>query len=635
MSRETYPSRIRKDRKQLNDLLSYINNCRNPFNGNEDELINIGTGKAAPKEVCSFLLNIMKIGKQEYQNFVQSVISDPAAFEKPIEKQVISNFASIGATSKRIRNNQVEVLKMERNYLSTLLVAAIDKKIDMKIVLQYPLSPIPLVFAHPDGSMNKTVKSVLYDILDARLKTAAPRAIDVLIIDGFFFLHLYGSQLPNTFGKIAQFLLIQLCRSTAKRIDVIFDRYISPSIKDQERDRRSSGGRGEIFQISGSHQTKPKKILKELRGESFKKAFVSYFVNVLEDDSLASVLGEKKLYVTEEALCYSFSVIAGKVINTEEPSLRSSHEEADTRMMAHCAILDSPANVVIRTSDSDVLAIAIGNLHKLKDGVQLYIEAGFMGDNSLRYIDINKIGNKLGPQLSKAIPGFHAFTGCDQNPAFSRRGKKGPFGVLEKNVNYQNAFASLGSSECVNEEVTFLLEKFTGEMYPKRGRRVAPSSVNEARLFAFLKEFKPTKKNPLSGIKGIDGSNMPPCHTVLLQQIKRSNYICSFWNKATEMEPGNTKYSNENPITYYNPKYGVKVLGCYGTINLYCHNFLVLYRPENSGWILIDGKFSLNWFEGEMSPACLEDIVVSQIEEDEEVHHSSSDDDVDSDSDGD
>lgn len=216
MSRETYPSRIRKDRKQLNDLLSYINNCRNPFNGNEDELINIGTGKAAPKEVCSFLLNIMKIGKQEYQNFVQSVISDPAAFEKPIKKQVISNFASIGATSKRIRNNQMEVLKMERNYLSTLLVAAIDKKIDMKIVLQYPLSPIPLVFAHPDGSMNKTVKSVLYDILDARLKTAAPRAIDVLIIDGFFFLHLYGSQLPNTFGKIAQFLLIQLCRSTAK-----------------------------------------------------------------------------------------------------------------------------------------------------------------------------------------------------------------------------------------------------------------------------------------------------------------------------------------------------------------------------------------------------------------------------------
>ncbi|KAK4003797.1 hypothetical protein OUZ56_005549 [Daphnia magna] len=61
----------------------------------------------------------------------------------------------------------------------------------------------------------------------------------------------------------------------------------------------------------------------------------------------------------------------------------------------------------------------------------------------------------------------------------------------------------------------------------------------------------------------------------------------------------------------------------------------LLYRSENSDWILIDGQLSLNWFEGEMSPACLEDIVVSEIEEDEEVHQSSSDDDIDSDSDDD
>lgn len=79
---------------------------------------------------------------------------------------------------------------------------------------------------------------------------------------------------------------------------------------------------------------------------------------------------------------------------------------------------------VIRTTDSDVLAIAIGNLHQLKDGIRLYLEAGIMGDNSLGYIDINKIVEQLGSQLSKALTGFHAFTGCDQNPAFSRRGKR-------------------------------------------------------------------------------------------------------------------------------------------------------------------------------------------------------------------
>ena len=538
VSKENYPSRIRKDTKQLNDLLSYIKKCRNPFSGSDDELINIATGKAASKEVASFLLNITNIGNNEYEKFVLSVINDPSAFEKPIKKQVINNFASMGEKVRRVRNNQVEVLKMERNYLSTLLVTALEKKMDMELVLRFPLSPIPLVFAHPDGSMNKTVKSVLYDILDGRVKSTPPRRIDVLIIDGLFFLHLHGSHLPNTFGNIARFLLTQLCRTTAKCIHVVFDRCVSPSIKDHERDRRSSGGRDAFYEISGPNQTKPTNFLKELRCDKFKTAFISYFVNALQDDSLAAVLGVKKLYVTVESLCFLYYVVGEKVMKMEEPSLRSNHEEADTRILAHCATLESPATVVLRTTDSDVLAIAIGNVHKLKEGIQLYIEAGVIADNSLRYIDINKIGKDLGPQLSKSIPAFHAFTGCDQNPAFSRRGKKGPFGVLKNDVQYQNAFASLGSSEIVDDEAIFNLEKFTCAIYPKRGKRVAASSVNEARLSAFLNEFKPSKKNPLSGIKGIDGSNMPPCHSVLLQQINRTNYICSFWNKATELEPG-------------------------------------------------------------------------------------------------
>ena len=81
----------------------------------------------------------MNIGKQEYDKFVERVIADPAAFEKPIKKQAINNFASIKAKVKRTRNDKVEVLKMERNFVSTLLVASIERKIDMEVVIRYPL----------------------------------------------------------------------------------------------------------------------------------------------------------------------------------------------------------------------------------------------------------------------------------------------------------------------------------------------------------------------------------------------------------------------------------------------------------------------------------------------------------------
>lgn len=262
-------------------------------------------------------------------------------------------------------------------------------------------------------------------------------------------------------------------------------------------------------------------------------------MNALEDDSLASVYDDRKLYVTEESFCYSFIAVDGKVIKTEEVSLRSNHEEADTRMMAHCATLDGPANVVTRSTDSDDLAIALSNCHKLKDGIQLYMEAGVASDNSLRYIDINKIVKRLGPKLSPAIAAFAIYLGIDQNPSWARIGNKGPYGVLEKNVEYQDAFSAMGSSEFIREETLDSLEKFTCAIYPRRGQRVAQNEVNEARLFAFVKQFKPTKKNTLAGIKGIDGSYLTPCYSVFLQQVKRTNLIASVWNNATDLETGN------------------------------------------------------------------------------------------------
>ena len=57
--------------------------------------------------------------------------------------------------------------------------------------------------------------------------------------------------------------------------------------------------------------------------------------------------------------------------------------------------------------------------------------------------------------------GFHAFTGCGQNSTFSRTGKKGPFGVLKNYVQYQNAFASLCTSEELSDETIFILGKVT------------------------------------------------------------------------------------------------------------------------------------------------------------------------------
>ena len=64
----------------------------------------------------------------------------------------------------------------------------------------------------------------------------------------------------------------------------------------------------------------------------------------------------------------------GRVERREEPSLYCIHKEADTRIIGHLGLIPAPAKVVIRTSDTDVLAIAIGNLSKITSGIKLYLE---------------------------------------------------------------------------------------------------------------------------------------------------------------------------------------------------------------------------------------------------------------------
>ena len=59
--------------------------------------------------------------------------------------------------------------------------------------------------------------------------------------------------------------------------------------------------------------------------------------------------------------------------------------------------LDQNSKVIIRTSDTDTLVIALGCYAK----------------NSLTYIDVWKLFNKLGKDLCRALPALHVFTSSD------------------------------------------------------------------------------------------------------------------------------------------------------------------------------------------------------------------------------
>ena len=53
-------------------------------------------------------------------------------------------------------------------------------------MLAYPLTSVPLTFAHIDGLKLSTDKSTLFSKLEVRIITDASRNIDAFIVDGMF-----------------------------------------------------------------------------------------------------------------------------------------------------------------------------------------------------------------------------------------------------------------------------------------------------------------------------------------------------------------------------------------------------------------------------------------------------------------
>ena len=161
-----------------------------------------------------------------------------------------------------------------------------------------------------------------------------------------------------------------------------------------------------------------------MRNDSFKNALIQFLVNEWIEEGYADILKDKMLYANCGNMCYPFKVVNGVIIRRNEPLLFCSHEEADSRMIFHLTSSDTNDEVVLRTNDTDVLVALLGCMENLPRDLSVWLEMGlYTNNNTLRYINASQLYQQLGTPLSKSLAGFHALTGSDYTPSFSRRGK--------------------------------------------------------------------------------------------------------------------------------------------------------------------------------------------------------------------
>lgn len=146
-------------------------------------------------------------------------------------------------------------------------------------------------------------------------------------------------------------------------------------------------------------------------------------------------------------------------------SLRSTQEEADTRLLlhaVHCANAGSSA-VVIVSEDTDVFILCVAFSGYV--ACPLYLKSG--SHTRVQYVDIKKVAQKFGNDKCKALLGLHAFSGCDTVSAFAGRGKLSSLKLLGRN-EHRETLTQLGTNWQMSDELFGRLESFACCIYSTR-----------------------------------------------------------------------------------------------------------------------------------------------------------------------
>jgi hypothetical protein len=196
---------------------------------------------------------------------------------------------------------------------------------------------------------------------------------------------------------------------------------------------------------------------------------------------------------------------------------------AITRKQTHekHAAADGNKTIIIKAITTDVLVIAVCVLPILQDLEVEKLWVAFGQGQNLKWIPIYDISPSIGPEKSKSLLFFHAFTGCDVVSAFRGKGKKSAWQTWNVCPEASTVFFYRKLSQyppVIGEDDQSILEKFVVTMHD---RFSATDSTDVARLELFARKQR-------------SYDSILPTQAALIQHIKRAAYQAGYiWGQAT------------------------------------------------------------------------------------------------------
>eukprot|EP00745_Piridium_sociabile_P012394 TRINITY_DN190_c0_g1_i6.p1 TRINITY_DN190_c0_g1~~TRINITY_DN190_c0_g1_i6.p1 ORF type:complete len:743 (+),score=169.21 TRINITY_DN190_c0_g1_i6:247-2475(+) len=503
--------------EQTLGLIQVINEMSNPFLEEGSELIALDTRRVIGESVANTVQTIEEVGQAQYDSYNEAIITERRkSIHEPVKRNSLPLFRS-SSKGKRKQSDGVSLLKDDVSLFSRLYIVAQNRDTDMGTFFQHENHPHPPSLSER-GTLRQGKKSDLIGILVEETQNSQkepPPFLDARILDGAAVVYLLPLTNVTTFNDYANEVfiphilkLLESCR----RVDVVWDSYIASSIKESTREKRGKGVRRKV----GGPTKVPSNWPDFLRDPTNKEELFQFLSDKVGSSDWPDGKG---VFITSGT-----NVISR---GSDHSMPRCDHEEADTRIVVHLkdALDKGCTNCLVRTVDTDVVAILIGKYHSLTSQHQMAaIWVAFGTGKNFMYLDINAICHALGKDRSTALPIFHSFTGCDTTSAFFGKGKKSAWEAWNAYVEVTEAFNNFMNhpymTVTVNCKQFQLLERFTVIIYNKTSNL---DSVNEARRELFSQKNRPMEK-------------IPPTQEALLQHTLRAVYQAGIWATSDQCE---------------------------------------------------------------------------------------------------
>ncbi|KAJ8023132.1 hypothetical protein HOLleu_38227 [Holothuria leucospilota] len=535
-------SSIDHDTNDIDRVITTIDSMFNPFEVEGGDLLHISSGVVASERVKSDLLSAENVGNEAFIEFakhrLQAKDKEKDIFFTPIKKKNLATFEAKKKTTSKVKGKAV-ILKADRKLFARLMLIGKARDVKLKEMFTYCLSPMPLPFATPEGTLVKTNKALLMHCLESTpeqspLVDKIPPG-SVWVIDGMAMLQQLNSQTaPSTFYQLALHILQKLVSKAihyqSTSVHFVSDTYPSISIKNAERIRRAATGTQIIkIQESGTSQKRPTQWKKYLSASENKEAFVNYLY-LTWAKLPTSFFKNVTVYIAHGAKCHALSSVNGLVKTEDISELECNHEEADTRLLLHAAYIQRILSVdsvdttedvqcpaiVIQSLDTDVLIISLGFAERFTSTLLFHTGRG----TNIRTIDVSFLQRHLGTDVTSALLGLHPFTGCDSVSGFFGKGKTKALKLLMKNYNYQKMFQDVGASFDVSSDLCSQIEEFVCHLYCQND----VTDVNQARYNMFRLGTHAEE-------------SLPPNRDALMKHLLRANYQAAVFRCSLQQFP--------------------------------------------------------------------------------------------------